>query len=217
MKWTSARVIGSLIAVTLLVAPALLPGAAGAKQGEWVSLLEGGDFGTHWTTNGNWKTEDGAVRLTPRPGEQGWTRYDAYLWLKDKQYTNFQIEFDYKVEKGGNSGFYFNVGDKKEPVQTGVEVQIYDSYGQKNLNDHTSGGIIPGVTPTKQAAKAAGEWNHFSIMVNEGKVSVVLNGETVNEVPLDHPKLKDRPKSGYIGFQDHALPLWLKDIRIKEL
>jgi hypothetical protein len=44
------------------------------------------------------------VKLTPRPGEKGWTRYDAYLWLKDKHYTNFQIEFDYKVEKGGNSG-----------------------------------------------------------------------------------------------------------------
>lgn len=216
MKRTRNHTVGMAIVMALLTTT-LLAAAEDAKKGEWVNLLEGGDFSKHWTTTGNWKTEEGAVKLTPRPGEKGWTRYDAYLWLKDKQYTKFQIEFDYKVEKGGNSGFYFNVGDKKEPVQTGVEVQIYDSYGQKNLNDHTSGGIIPGITPTKQAAKAPGEWNRFSITVNEGKVTVVLNGETVNEVPLDHPKLKDRPKSGYIGFQDHALPLWLKDVRIREL
>ena len=205
------------VVMAVFAAPMLARAAEPAKKGEWANLLEGGDFTKHWTTTGNWRTEDGAVKLTPRPGEKGWTRYDAYLWLKERQYTNFQIEFDYKVEKGGNSGFYFNVGDKKEPVKTGVEVQIYDSFGQTKLNDHTSGGIIPGVTPTKQAAKAPGEWNHFSITVNEGKVTVVLNGETVNEIPLDHPKLKDRPKSGYIGFQDHALPFWLKDIRIKEL
>jgi hypothetical protein len=38
----------------------------------------------------------------------------------------------------------------------------------------------------------------------------------VNEVPLDHPKLKDRPATGAIGFQDHAMPLWLRNIRIRE-
>ena len=30
--------------------------------------------------------------------------------------TDFEAEFEYKVEKGGNSGFYFHVGDKKSPV-----------------------------------------------------------------------------------------------------
>ena len=47
--------------------------------------------------------------------------------------------------------------------------------------------------------------------------TVTLNGEVVNEVPLDHPRLKDRPASGHIGFQDHGLPLWLRNIKVREL
>jgi hypothetical protein len=46
---------------------------------------------------------------------------------------------------------------------------------------------------------------------------VKLNGEVVNELSLDHPRIKNRPDSGFIGFQDHALPLTLRNIRIREL
>ena len=210
------RSILSVCAVALLTSAfALAQGNdAGAKSPD---LLAGGDLSKHWETTGNWMLEDGVVRLEPRPGEKGWTRYDAYLWLKDKQYKDFVAEFEYKVNKGGNSGFYFHVGDKKEPVATGVEVQIYDSHGQQKLNDHTSGGISPGVTPTKQAAKPAGEWNKFVITVKGDKAVVELNGQVVNEVDLTQGRLKDRPKTGYIGFQDHGLPLWLRNIRVREL
>jgi hypothetical protein len=47
---------------------------------------------------------------------------------------------------------------------------------------------------------------------------VKLNGEVVNEVNLsDNAKLKDRPETGYIGFQDHGLPLKLRKMKVKEL
>ena len=48
-------------------------------------------------------------------------------------------------------------------------------------------------------------------------MTVKLNGEIVNELPLDHEKIKTRPATGYIGFQDHALPLSLRNLRIREL
>jgi hypothetical protein len=191
---------------------------AKAEEGEWKKLLDG-DLKEHWTTTGNWKLEDGVVSLTPREGEKGWQRYDAYLWLEG-DYKDFEIAFDYKVQKGGNSGFYFHVGDVKEPVATGIEVQIYDS-GSKpadaKLTDHDSGGVIPGIPPTKNTAKPAGDWNHFDITVKGDKLTIKLNGETVNEVDLQHEKLKNRPKTGRIGFQDHGLPLALKDIKIRKL
>lgn len=195
-------------------------GLSAADDQGWVDLLKGGDLTKHWTTTGNWKLDkDGVVSLQPRKGESGWTRYDAYLWAQ-KQYKDFEIEFEYKVNKGGNSGFYFNVGELKSPVAKGIEVQIYDSYrkeGKKKLTDHDSGGIIPSIPPTKNTSKPAGEWNQFKITVKGDKVTVVLNGEVVNEVSLDHPKLKDRPRGGYIGFQDHGLPLWLRNIRVRTL
>jgi hypothetical protein len=213
---------GRILTGVLAVAPLLL--AIGFAQGQqdkqaaWVDLLKGGDLKEHWTTTGNWKLDkEGVVSLEPRPGEKGWTRYDAYLWSK-KQYKDFEADFEYKVAKGGNSGFYFHVGDLKSPVEKGIEVQIYASHGRKGkLTDHDSGGIIPGFPPTKNAAKPTDEWNRMQVAVKGKKVTVVLNGETVNEVSLDAGKLKTRPPTGYIGFQDHGLPLWLRNIRVREL
>lgn len=191
-----------------------------AQDGKWVDLLPGNDLQKHWTTTGNWSiSSDGVVTLTPRPGEKGWSRWSAYLWSKE-QYQDFAIEFDYRVEPKGNSGFYLHVGDKDDPVAKGIEVQIYDSHGKesdKKLTDHDSGGIIPAFPPTKNPAKKAGEWNHFEITCKGPDLTVKLNGEVVNEVRLDHPKLKDRPPTGYIGFQDHGLPLALRKIRVRRL
>jgi hypothetical protein len=48
-------------------------------------------------------------------------------------------------------------------------------------------------------------------------LTVVLNGEVVNEVDLTQGSLGKRPKVGYIGFQDHGLPLALRSIRVREL
>ncbi|MFO0966941.1 MAG: DUF1080 domain-containing protein [Gemmataceae bacterium] len=208
-----------LLTLPALACAALLavPATGGDKKDS--GDLLGTDLTKNWTTKGNWILKDGVATLVPRKGESGWTRYDMYLWL-NKQYKDFDAEFEYKVQKGGNSGFYFHVGDLKEPVKTGIEVQIYDS-GSKaktaKLTDHDSGGIIPGIPPTKNTAKPAGEWNRMQVTVQSGKVTVKLNGEIVNDVPLDDKHIKDRPSSGSIGFQDHGLPLELRKIRIREL
>jgi len=197
-----------------------LAGVAGGQDGKAIDLLAGGDLAKNWTTTGNWKLDkEGVVSLVPRPGEKGWERYDAYLWSK-KEYKDFEADFEYKVEKAGNSGFYFHVGDVKSPVAKGIEVQIYDSGSKKpgdKLTDHDSGGIIPGVPPTKNTAKPAGEWNHMKVTVKGTKATVELNGTVVNEVDLSQGQLKSRPPTGTIGFQDHGLPLSLRNIKVREL
>jgi hypothetical protein len=188
------------------------------KKGE--DLLAGDDLSKNWTTTGNWKLDrDGVVTLTPRKGESGWQRYDAYLWL-NRKYRDFEAEFEYRIEKGGNSGFYFHVGNRKDPVRTGIEVQIYDSAGKKpgaQLSDHDSGGLIPGIPPTKNAARPAGTWNRMKVTCKGNKVTVTLNGEVVNEAALDSRTIKDRPATGFVGFQDHGLPLALRNVYVREL
>ena len=190
------------------------------ENGGGGNLLAGGDLSKNWMTTGNWKLgSDGVVTLTPRPGEKGWQRYDAYLWL-NKPYRDFEAEFEYKIDKSGNSGFYFHVGDKKNPVKKGIEVQIYDSANNKpgaNLTDHDSGGIIPGIPPTKNAAKPAGQWNRMKVTCKGNRVTVILNGEVVNEAALNSRTIKDRPATGYIGFQDCGLPVSLRNIHVQEL
>jgi len=205
----------SLLTLALLAAepPATAPGEA------WTDLV-GDDLTAHWQTDGNWSLgEDGVITLEPRKGEKGWDRFDAYLWSA-VGYDDFEVRFDYLLEKGGNSGFYFNVGDKTSPVQRGIEVQLYDSHRKgkdKRLTDHDAGGIIPGVPPTTNAANPPGEWNTMLVRVEGDALSVTLNGELVNEVDLTQGRLKGRPASGHIGFQDHALPLKLRNIKTRPL
>ena len=220
------RKLMSLTVVALLgfAVPAI------AAEGEWKKLLDG-ELKEHWTTEGNWKLEDGVVTLTPRQGESGWTRYGSYLWLEG-DYQDFEISFDYKVQKGGNSGFYFHVGDVKEPVATGIEVQIYDS-GSKakdaKLTDHDSGGVIPGIPPTKNTAKPAGEWNTMEIAIDGQRTIVHVNGVLVTDYdgksPVPErvhpwePQRGPRPDSGYIGVQGHddRATFYFKEISVTPL
>lgn len=211
------RICGLMVGLCVL--GGLAATAEDKKEPVWVNLLVDGDWTKHWTSKGNWTTDEKIVALKPRPGETGWQRYDAYLWSK-KEYKDFEIDFEYRLQKGGNSGFYFRVGDVKEPVAKGIEVQIYDSGSKEpdaKLTDHDSGGVIPGIPPKKNTAKPAGQWNRFVISVKEDKLTVKLNGEVVNEVDLTQGKFKERPATGSIGFQDHGLPLELRNIKIREL
>jgi len=192
------------------------------KGRPWIDLLSAktAKLDEHWTTTGNWILKDGVATLTPRDGEKGWSRWSAYLWSKEK-YSDFEIEFEYKLEKGGNSGFYFRVGDVEDPVKKGIEVQIYDTdpdKPKKKLTDHDSGGIIPGLKPHKNKAKPAGEWNKMRVWHKDTRIVAYLNGEYVNAHDLvGGGQLSLRPKTGQIGFQDHALPISLRNIRVREL
>ncbi len=187
----------------------------------WIRLLsaETKSLDENWTTTGNWILKDGVATLTPRPGEKGWSRWSAYLWSK-KKFADFEIEFEYKVEKSGNSGFYFRVGDVDDPVKQGIEVQLYDSAGKKpgaKLTDHDAGGIIPGLPPQRRAAKPAGEWNKMIVKHFDDKIVVMLNGVNVNTHDMaGGGQLSKRPPIGRIGFQDHGLPLSLRNIRIRK-
>jgi Domain of Unknown Function (DUF1080) len=194
--------------------------AAAPQKGEWIHLLSADtkSLDEHWTTTGNWTLTDGIATLKPREGEEGWSRWKAYLWSK-KEFGDFDIEFEYKLEEGGNSGFYFRVGDVSDPVEKGIEVQIYDTdpnQAADKLTDHDSGGIIPGLKPHRNAAKPAGQWNKVEVMHFDDKIVVMLNGVNVNAHDLGPGgQLAKRPRTGSIGFQDHALPISLRNIRIR--
>jgi hypothetical protein len=209
-----------LAALGLVLCLGLTNVRADEKADDRVNLLDGKDLTKNFTTKGNWILhKDGVVELKPRPGEKGWERYGSYLWAKG-EYKDFEADFEYKVASGGNSGFYFHVGKPESPVATGVEVQIYASHGKKpgeKLTDHDSGGIIPGIPPTANPSKPAGEWNRMQVTCKGKMLTVRLNDVVVNKISLDNDKIKSRPKTGAIGFQDHGLPLSLRNIHIREL
>jgi len=169
-----------------------------------------------WTTTGNWFVEDGILRLEPRPGEKGWQRYDAYLWA-DKQYGDFVLDLEFRIQKGGNSGAFIRVKDKKNPVATGMEAQILDTHGKKKVGPHDCGGIIGTVGPSKNMVKPAGEWNRMIVTCKGSRLKVAMNGEPIIDIDLSTTSRKDRPMKGHLGFQDEAKPLWYRNIYIKTI
>jgi len=208
---TARSLISSLFVATLT-----LGALHGADEEGFVPMFNGKDL-TGWQTTGNWVVEaDGTIVLKPREGERGWTRYDAYLTTARK-YKNFTIDLEFKFNRAGNSGVFMRVGDLKDHVASGMEVQILDTHGKENVGHHDCGGVIRTVGPTKNMVKPAGEWNRYTITIKDNQLTVVLNGEQIVDIDLSQSEMKDRPPEGYISFQDEGKPLWYRNVRIKEL
>jgi Rieske Fe-S protein len=159
----------------------------------------------------------GVLALKPGPGDSGWQRFDAYLW-SEETFGDFVLDLEYKIPRQGNGGVFFRVDDKADPVNTGIELQIVDSHGkQDELTDHDCGGIIGTIAPSKNVANPSEQWNRLLISCRGNRLQVELNGEEIVDLALDESAMKNRPSRGFIGLQDHGLPLWFRNIRIKEL
>ena len=187
-----------------------------AGQEGFVPMFNGKDL-AGWQTTGNWMVEDGGViTLKPREGEKGWQRYGDYLTTA-KKYKNFEIKLDFKFNAAGNSGVFMRIGDLKDHVTSGMEVQILDTHGKKDVGHHDCGGVIRTVGPTKNMVKPAGEWNHYHIKLVNSQLTVIFNGEQIVDIDLSQSAMKDRPMEGYISFQDEAKRVWYRNVLIKEL
>ncbi len=182
----------------------------------FVKMFNGKDL-AGWNTTGNWVVEKGnIVTLKPRPGETGWTRYKDYL-TTERLYGNFVLDLEFKFNAKGNSGVFMRVGDLKDHVKSGFEVQILDTHGKTKFGAHDCGGVISASAPSKMMVKPAGEWNRYTITLKDDRLQVVLNGEQIQDLDLSTSPLKDRPAKGYISFQDEAKRIWYRSVRIKEL
>jgi hypothetical protein len=168
-----------------------------------------------------WVIEDGLLARKKGSG---------YIWTKDS-YGDFVLNLEVKMSKKCNSGVFFRT-DPKNPVQGGFEIQVMDTYGKDKPGKNDGGALYDAVAPTKNAIKSAGEWNTMQITAKGPNVTVVLNGEKVIEANLDEwttsnqnpdggknkfkTALKDLPRTGHIGFQDHGHDVWFRNVTITE-
>ena len=186
---------------------------------KFTSLYNGKDL-TGWTTTGNWLTqEDGSLLIQPRDGEKGWQRYDDYLW-SEKKYRDFVLDVEYAYPPGGNSGVYFRVGDRSDPVRQGIEAQVLDSSEKKGpLSAHDHGGIVSAAAPSANMSQPPHRWNRMVVSCIGHHLQVELNGRQIIDTRLDQGPMKNRPLEGYLGFQDHGQPnnIRFRHIRIREL
>jgi serine/threonine protein kinase/tetratricopeptide (TPR) repeat protein len=155
----------------------------------------------------------------------------SYLVVYHEKLSDFELDFDYKLEKGCNSGVFLRVSDLADPVNTGIEVALDDTTAH-GLGD--SGALYSLVAPEMNAQYPAGQWNHMTITAQGPEISVVLNGSPVSNINLDEwttpgkrPDGSDHKfrniavanlaRIGYVGFQDLQGNCWFNHIRLRKL
>ena len=66
-----------------------------ATAEEFTSLFNGKDL-SGWKTDGNWVVQkDGSLMIDPKPGQEGWNRFNDYIFT-EKKYGDFILEMEYK-------------------------------------------------------------------------------------------------------------------------
>lgn len=135
-----------------------------------------------------------------------------------KDYGDFELYCDWKIEKHGDSGLY---------VRGTPQIQIWDPDDPnqlKNGADKGSGSLWNNQKnprfPDVKADNPIGQWNTFFIRMVGDKVTITLNGKTVvNNVTLENYWERDKPcyETGSIELQNHGNTLYFKNIYVREL
>ncbi|MXV49441.1 DUF1080 domain-containing protein [Pedobacter sp. HMF7647] len=208
-----------------------------AKQkAEWVKLFDGKST-AGWHTYGKenagsaWKVQDGIIYLD---GSSKEGRGDL---VTNKEYSNFDFKYEWKISEKGNSGLIFYVHEDPakfhSTYSSGPEMQVVDNEGHPDgkIFKHQAADLYDLVPCSKKTVKPVGEWNKAEIISNNGKLEFFLNGTKVVSTTMwdasweklvAGSKFKDMPgfgtfKSGKFALQDHGDTVWFRNIMIKEL
>lgn len=192
------------------------------KQQKFVKLYNGKDLT-------GWKVKDGKIDSWKADGELLSCVKEGGGWLRsDRMYSDFRLKLEYRIPAGGNSGVGLRFPEKGDPAHVGMEVQVLDDTAPKYAKLHPAqynGGIYFQSAAKKKAAHPPGEWNKYEITCRGPFITVILNGEKIQDVNVDefvkgegdHLALADRPQVGYVGFQCHGDRVDFRNIEIQEL
>jgi hypothetical protein len=150
------------------------------------------------------------------------------VFFTRKEYSDFVLRFEFRLEPGGNNGVALRAPLQGAPAYQGMEIQILDDDAARyaNLRPWQYHGSVYGVFPARRGAlKKAGLWNSEEIVCRGSCVRVTVNGQVVVDGDLDgvtdpavlkaHPGILRR--SGHVGFMSHGSRVEFRNIRIRDL
>lgn len=219
-------------------------------QAGWQLLFDGQTLqgwhalGFHSVPAGLWTVRDGAIEHLEK--HKGAIQADGqplvgFDLISDNSYQDFELTWEWKISRAGNSGVKYNVDEKLsttfDPIHAakGWEYQIIDdSLNEDNkLATHRTGALYDMFAPNEfKRVKPAGEWNRSRLLFRGKHGEHWLNGVRVVSFDLGTPafdsafaksKYAKYPKwfpvrrKGQIVLQDHDDVVWFRDIKIRVL
>jgi hypothetical protein len=213
---------------TLLMILASLCCGNSAEPG-WQDLFDGKSTAGWTALDGNppgdgWQVVDGCLHLKGRGGNL----------LSKEEYESFELEWQWKIEKGGNNGIKYWVTHVEGREWLGIEYQMIDDGVHPDApigSSHATASLYDiKAAQRDKPLRPTGEWNESRIIVQNGKLQHFLNGRLVVEINTLSPewqsclnKSKFRNKKGFapgkgrLMLTDHTDPVWYRKIRIRKL
>ncbi|QBN20422.1 3-keto-disaccharide hydrolase [Flavobacterium nackdongense] len=175
-----------------------------SSQEKWEMLFNGKDF-NGWTKiagNAEYAIKDGAIIGTSKSGTP-----NTFL-ATNKNYGDFILELDYKIEDGLNSGVQFRSQSKAEYKNGRVHGYQFEFDPSARA---WSGGIYDEQrrgwlytmekNPVAKSAYKASAWNHIRIEAFGSTVRTWLNGVPCANIIDDLPEAAN----GFIALQVHEI------------
>ena len=201
-------------------------GEKAAQSEGWTNLFDGK------TLNG-WNQKDGSATYVVKDGTIVGTTAkgspNSFL-CSNKEYGDFEIQFDVKVDNALNSGIQIRSHEKKADGKkrvNGPQVEI-EASGAKGAESGYiygeatgRGWLVPKDKLIRHKHFKDGEWNHYRIVAKGARFQTWINGNLVCDL-TDEAIYKTHPK-GFLGLQVHSVGnggpfsvAW-KNIKLKEL
>lgn len=205
------------------------------QRAGWKLLFDGKDLaGWHSylqpDAKPGWSVADDAIKTD---FNNGGVRQDL---VTDDEYENYELSLEWKIAKGGNSGIIFNLHE--DPAYsatyfTGLEMQVLDNVNAEDnkKDNHLAGSLYDLIAADPKAVHPFGVWNRARIRMQEGHLTLWLNGKKVVETQLWNDqwkklvagsKFKEWPvfgtfHKGHIALQYHGGEVWYRNIKIRQL
>jgi hypothetical protein len=196
----------------------------------WRDLFPAGDTAAWRSVHGtefppNWRIDE--------EGNLAWVARGHSLITREV-FGDFELEFEWRVSPGGNSGVFYRVVEGLGAIHTtGPEYQILDNqrHGDGRHPRRTAASCYDLYAPAADVTRPVGEWNHGRIVARGPHIEHWLNGERVVAFEIGSDDWRERVAAskfradphfaaaarGAIVLQDHNDPVWYRHVRIRLL
>lgn len=161
--------------------------------------------------------------------------------ITKQRFKNFEMEYEWAVDKGANSGVFFFMQEDAAMVSgngnspnwlDNYEIQVLDDINFKDTAAiRSAGSLYDLIRPKNKKLMPIGEFNQAKLSINGNHVEHWLNGVKVLEFELNSQALQEliwkskfkgnlkfaKATEGHIMFQHHGQKVYYKNIRVREL